>query len=229
MNNTNSHENKLAEQKQDVDLLDFANTNKKLELLRGLFHLICENNQEMELKFGGFYKKDDFEKQDINTVAEYFKIAAESGFAGAQNALGIIYLGGLGVCQDYYKASVWFKKAKTKDSSTPVRQNFDYIEMYFKTAAENGFSDVQNTLGIMYLHGFCVRQNRHRSLMWFKKAASREHPQATYYLGYIHYYGLGIKKNIEEAIKWFTSAAIQGSIEAKLQLCSMKLQGEMHY
>lgn len=67
-------------------------------------------------------------KQDNDTAFKYFKKASEHKNPVGQSGLGLIYLYGLGVEKDYYKA-----------------------HKYFSAAAEQGWVDGQLQLGNMYL------------------------------------------------------------------------------
>ena len=50
-------------------------------------------------------------KQDYGQAMEWFKKAAEQGYANAQYSIGIMYRRGEGVEQDYSQAMDWFRKA----------------------------------------------------------------------------------------------------------------------
>ena len=49
--------------------------------------------------------------QDFAEAVKWFRMAAEQGFAIAQNYLGVMYAEGLGVRQDYVQAHLWFNLA----------------------------------------------------------------------------------------------------------------------
>lgn len=66
-------------------------------------------------------------KQDNDTAYKYFKKAADMGNPVGQSGLGIMYLHGKGVEQDYIKAT-----------------------KYFTQAAEQGWVDGQLQLGIIH-------------------------------------------------------------------------------
>lgn len=44
-------------------------------------------------------------------AVEFFSMAAEKGYARAQNALGTCHYQGLGVKRDFFQATVYYKKA----------------------------------------------------------------------------------------------------------------------
>ena len=50
-------------------------------------------------------------KQDYKEAVEWYRKAAEQGFAEAQHSLGAMYANGLGVKQDFVKALKWWQSA----------------------------------------------------------------------------------------------------------------------
>ena len=49
--------------------------------------------------------------QDYAQAAEWYRKAADQGFAGAQVNLGLLYANGQGVARDYAEALKWFRSA----------------------------------------------------------------------------------------------------------------------
>ena len=74
-------------------------------------------------------------RQDDAQAAQWYRKAAEQGYAQAQSNLGVMYANGQGVRQDYVQAVQWFGKA-----------------------AEQGIAEAQSNLGVMYVKGQGVRQ-----------------------------------------------------------------------
>ena len=83
-------------------------------------------------------------------AAKWFRKAAEQGNTGAQFNLGICYLFGHGVEQDFEEAAKWFRKA-----------------------AEQGNAEAQFNLGVCYEHGHGVEQDYEEAVKWFRKAAEQ--------------------------------------------------------
>ena len=80
-------------------------------------------------------------------AAKWCQIAAKQSFAGAQFNLGLMYLSGQGVPQDYAEAVKWCRKA-----------------------AKQGVADAQFNLGIAYANGQGVMQSGAAAADWFYKA-----------------------------------------------------------
>ena len=69
-------------------------------------------------------------------AVKWYTLAADRGFADAQNNLGVCYENGNGVAKSYAEAVKWYK-----------------------LAAEQGDSIAQNNLGVCYANGEGVDQN----------------------------------------------------------------------
>lgn len=86
-------------------------------------------------------------------LIECFKIriAAHFGNAESQCALGEFYMDGInGFQQDYVQAAKWLRKA-----------------------AEQGHSEAQNNLGLLYSQGNGVPQDPVEAVKWYRKAAEQ--------------------------------------------------------
>ena len=87
---------------------------------------------------------------DYPTALREFSLAAEQGFASAQNNLGVMYENGLGVPQNYAEAA-----------------------RLYRLAAEQGDASAQYNLGVMYGNGQGLPQNYQLAYMWFSRAAAK--------------------------------------------------------
>src|SRR5208282_471384 len=87
--------------------------------------------------------------QDDKQAAEWYRKAAEQGFAKAQKNLGDMYFLGRGVEQrDYDQAMLWYKKA-----------------------ADQQFAEAQFRLGFMYEKGLGTQQSDQDAVALYKQAA----------------------------------------------------------
>ena len=89
-----------------------------------------------------------FEQIDNEQAVYWYRKSAEAGYPTAQWWLGVKYLIGDGVAQDYEQAYFWFK-----------------------VAAEGGDPDASRELGAMCEIGEGVAQNWQHSSFWYKIAA----------------------------------------------------------
>ena len=87
----------------------------------------------------------------------WYRKAAAQGDAEAQHNLGLMYVHGEGVPQDYAEAVKWFRKA-----------------------ANQGDASAQTNLGIMYFRGEVVLRDLTQAYMWYDLASSRIPPGAAH-------------------------------------------------
>ena len=62
-------------------------------------------------------------------------------------------------------------------------------------AVEQGLSEAQYNIGVMYIEGKGVSQNYTEALKWFNKAAKQNDPKAQYNLGVIYASGVGVPQD----------------------------------
>ncbi len=96
-----------------------------------------------------------FEKGDYAKAFPIWKIRAEQDDQEAQNFLGIHYLLGLGVKQNYGLAKKWYEKA-----------------------AQSGHPDAQRNLGVMYESGHGMARDFENAYIWLYAAHRQGHPRA---------------------------------------------------
>jgi len=108
-----------------------------------------------------------------------YRLAAEHGYAAAQNNLGVMYDNGEGVPQDDKEA---FK--------------------LYRLAAEQGYATAQGNLGVMYAKGEGVPQDDKEAVKWFRRAAEQGHAVAQYNLGVMYGNGQGVPQDYAFAYAW---------------------------
>ena len=116
-----------------------------------------------------------------------------------------MYYRGLGVKVEYPKAAGLFRKA-----------------------AEQGHSQAQYSLAVMYAFGQGMEKNYAEALQWFKESAAQGVPQAQFNLGVLYENGYGLDKDMTSARQWYTRAADQGLEEARKKLADLEQQGTPH-
>jgi uncharacterized protein len=84
--------------------------------------------------------------------------------------------------------------------------------------AEQGNSDAQFYLGIMYYNGQGVPQDYSEAVKWYRKAAGQGIAIAQNNLGFMYDEGRGVPQDYAEAVKWYRKAAEQGDASAQLNL-----------
>ncbi len=80
--------------------------------------------------------------------------------------------------------------------------------------AEQGDTDAQFNLGVMYNNGQGVTQDYTQAVSWYRKAAEQGHADAQFNLGVRYAKGQGVTKDYTQAVSWFRKAAEQGHANA---------------
>jgi TPR repeat protein len=110
---------------------------------------------------------------------------AEQGDATAQFSLGLLYVFGKTVPQDFTRAAQWFDKA-----------------------ARQGNANAQAGLGTLYSSGRGVPQDFTRAAKWFRKAAEQGDASGQLGLGGLYSDGQGVPQDYVQAHMWFNLAAV---------------------
>ena len=140
-----------------------------------------------------FAKADEaYKKGDYVTAVDLYRLAAEQGYADAQNGLGSMYFLGQGVPQNDAEAAKWYRKA-----------------------AEQGHTLALSNLASCYNLGRGVRQDYGEAVKWYRKAAEQGDLFAQLQLGNMYSLGQNVPQDDAEAVKWYRMAAEQGNKAAE--------------
>ncbi|MGC1781146.1 MAG: trypsin-like peptidase domain-containing protein [Acidobacteriaceae bacterium] len=112
-----------------------------------------------------------------------------------QFSIGMLYVRGQGVPQDYAEAAKWIQQA-----------------------ADKGHAEAQATLGGLFELGKGEPQDYAQAALWYRKAAEHGLPFAQWALGELLSNGNGVQRDATEAVKWFRLAAEQGDANAEFEL-----------
>ncbi|GAB4089373.1 tetratricopeptide repeat protein [Hydrogenophaga soli] len=96
-----------------------------------------------------------------------------------------------------------------------------------KPLADQGNSEAQAYLGVMYEFGQGVALDLKEAFRWYLAAADQGSAWAQANLGLLYANGRGIAKDDKEAVRWFRAAAMQGRMKAQEALGSMYNQGRL--
>jgi TPR repeat protein len=173
--------------------------------------------------------------ENLQKAKECYEKAADQSDAVSQFNLGMMYLNGKGVKQDYTEAIRWFTKA-TEQGYAPATLYIgeiyfseksgmrDYVEAtkWLTKAAEQGYALAQYKLGLMYRDGKGVERDYTEAKKWFTKAAEQEYANAQYNLCIMYV----DERDYTEAIKWLTKAAEHNNAYAQYSLGVMYADGK---
>ncbi len=104
--------------------------------------------------------------------------------------------------------------------------NFAVAIQEFRTAAENGNSTAQVSLGFMYLRGHGVVEDLAQAVHWLQLAAEQGVAPAQHSLALLYYEGRGVDRNSAIAANYFESAALQGLADAQFNLGVLNSRGD---
>ncbi len=136
--------------------------------------------------------------------------------ADAMYNIGLLYMKGLGVKQDYKLTKQWFKRAAFYGSADAaynlgaiyMGQKFGFPSkkdaLYWWTEAANqGHIDSQYNLGVLLAFGHASKADPKSALSWWYKAATKGQKQAAQALAEAYQKGLfGLKKDNKLATYW---------------------------
>lgn len=137
-------------------------------------------------------------------AVEYWEKAAQGGHLKAATDLADIYLNGA--------EGVPMNKARA-------------IEL-LSEAANSGFAEAQNSLGVCYITGNGVPENAAEAVKWFEKAAEQGEEFAMKNLALCLRDGNGVAVNKAKATEWFEKAAAKNNIQSKFNLADMYANGD---
>ena len=172
-----------------------------------------------------------YNAKNYTEAVRLYRIAAEQGYADAQNNLGYCCERGLGVEKNLTEAVKWYRKAAEQgqvnaqhnlgycyETGLGVAKDLTEAVKWYKKAAEQGHARAQYNLGLCYEYEKGVAKNLTEAVKWYKKAAEQGYADAQYKLGYCYDEGLGVEKDPTEAVKWYKKAAEQGHARAQNNL-----------
>ena len=91
--------------------------------------------------------------------------------------------------------------------------------------AEQGDSQAQVTLGIMYDYGRGVTADPEEAIKWYIKAAEQGIPVVQHDVGVKYFQGQGVKQDYLEAAKWWEQSANAGLADSQFNLGLMYYRG----
>ena len=133
--------------------------------------------------------------RDPRLAFDWYRKAAESGYAPAELAVAKSYSSGKGTRKDTEQAVTWCH-----------------------LAAEQGFTPAQCMLGDIYREGMGVNKDRNQAFKWYQKAAEQQDPESEGMLGWCYEAGFGVEQNLATAFEWYRRGAQHGLSWAQSKL-----------
>ena len=165
--------------------------------------------------------------------------AATQDHAKGQVLMALIYLNGRGVPQDRAEAAKWFRKAADqglpraqyllalllKDGKSDPPDDLPQASHLLLSAANNGYKEAQNELGVMYEQGVGTKQSYTEAIRWYQQAAAQGEPFSLTNLGRLAESGFGMPKDHAAAARWYEMALKLDVARAKGLLARLLVEG----
>ena len=164
---------------------------------------------------------------DSDEAAGYRR-KARAGDIDAARELGLLYLSGKGVAQDFKEALHWLGIAGDHGDRTAgsalgnmyytgqgVPRDFGQAFGWYRMAAQKGSLGAEIVLGAMYYKGQGVAKDYGQAFAWYRKAADQGVPSAQGVVGSMYYNGEGVSQDYAQSRGWFEKAANQGDADAQ--------------
>ena len=135
-------------------------------------------------------------KKNYAKSFQWFRKAADQGYAPAEKDLGVLYLKGHGLPKNNSKGIYWIEKS-----------------------ADQGYAPAEAAICFLYYNGDGVPKDGVESMKWCHKAADQGDAIAEYFFGVANYVGYAsVPKNYKKAIYWLKKSAAQGYSPAEKEL-----------
>ena len=164
-------------------------------------------------------------------AVEYYRKAAENGYAASQFNLGVCYKTGRGVNHNVKEAFYWYQKsAENGNVNAQIRigrcyEFGDGVEKdacsaakWYQKAADQDDSDGLCSLGVCYKNGIGLNKDYKKAAELYRRAAEHGYSRAQCYYALCLANGEGVPRNITEAAHWYRCAAEQGNAQAQNNL-----------
>jgi uncharacterized protein len=189
---------------------------------------------------GEIYRDGFAVKQDFPESVNWFRLAANLGYAGAQFELGVMLLDGApGVPRDTAAATAEFEKAGAQgyasalynlgvlalEAAPPAKPDFEKAAGYFKRAAELGDGNAAYSFGVQLKEGKGVPLDTEAAAHWLKTAADDGIIAGQVEYAIMLFNGNGVERDEQGAARIFTQAATRHNPIAMNRLAHLYLAG----
>jgi TPR repeat protein len=182
------------EAQKDLGIIyaDGIHTDKNIpEAIRWLTLAVESKNETALTKLASIY----VELRDFEHAFHWYSVMAECGYLSGQINLGLLYVRGCGVIQNYTEAAKWFQLGVDRNNAW-----------------------AQGELGLLYLNGQGVPRDAFKGAYLLYLSAVNGYAYGQCNLGNYYYNGIGTPKNETEALKWWLKSADQNDLEAQYRL-----------
>ncbi|MBT8108488.1 MAG: SEL1-like repeat protein [Gammaproteobacteria bacterium] len=210
---------------------------------------IDENSSVGQALLAWMYENGRGTSPDIDKALSFYRLAAKQDHVWAQNALGRIYGEGTAVKLDRPRSCYWYDMAaELGDGFAKYQVGYCFAQGwgreadqalaidYFTQAidrdmaqaveplawyADNGYTDAQHTLAVLYSEGRLVDQDERRAFSLAQEAADAGHIDSLTLLGSFYFTGKGISRDEGKAEEALLQAALANNAGARSWLAQL--------
>ena len=146
--------------------------------------------------------KELVEQKEYQKAIKAFEFASKAGNLDALTALGVMYIGGIGVEQNNTKGY-----------------------QYIREAADMSDPKAQYTLGALYYLGAGVKKDYKKAFNWLNLASEQNYIDAKYNLAVMYEFGQGVDQSYEKAYEYYLFAARRDNLESQIKIADMYRDG----
>ncbi|WP_159460706.1 tetratricopeptide repeat protein [Pasteurella testudinis] len=203
-----------VEEKLELNTALVAYENKQFDTAIPIFKKYHDVLEAQE-KLGNMYHYGYGVDKNLSLAVILHAQAGMQGGLGSQLYVGMAFMVGEGVRQDYQEAMKWYEKAALQNDDSAQyflgSMNYstkNYIEAvkWYKKSAENNCSNAQFDLANLYLEGKGVEQNYQSAIFWLEKASNQNHYDAIRLLANLYEHGDTTIINKQKAKSWYKKA-----------------------
>ena len=171
-------------------------------------------------------------------AAQFYRRAAEMGYARAQAYLGKIYADGNSVARDLTEAVKWYARAIAQGDAMGQRllayshhaglgvdKNPQEAARLYRLAAIQGDAYAADNLALMLLYGLGVSRDETEGLKWTRMAADQGQPIALNNLANMLDRGDPVGRDVTAALVFYRRAAAHGQANAAHSLATHYFSG----
>lgn len=196
-----------------------------------LFERAASKNDSNSLLMLGLihYEKNDIEKavelykksaQNLNPKA-HFNLALLMQKSDTKTAINhYLFAASNGILMEMFNLAIILAASEIEDDKEKAVK-------LLTVASQNGDSDSQLNLGLMYANGDCgLEVNFQKMVELYKKSANNGNCKALFNLGLMYSNGEKVTKNIKQAVLYYTKASELGMDKATFNLALIYLYGD---
>lgn len=206
------------------------------------YELAEEGNAEAQYQMANCYRNGYGVVQSDSLAFVWAKRSAAQNYPAGLYFLAYCYETGSGCTRNAENAKYLYHKAykkalqpaKSGDASAQfvlgkifdygngdVKQNQNTAVIWYRRAADQGYTGAQFNLGNCFQLGEGVKQDKGRAVYWYREAALQDDADAQYMLALCYASGDGVNKSNRKAIDWFKRSSRLGNRLAQQILLSI--------